>query len=156
MYVQWLASIVHGVERAACCSFRFFQSTGKVIFHHGNSFSSVAFVPSKLVLLCISFVKMSSTTNSCSCFRAGAIVFLKALQVLSAGNLGQLYGSRASKMHLPGLDTSCKIRKSFSGRHLRYLTCQFFFVEYRKKLNRLESSLPKFDLLIAVSTWNTF
>ena len=138
MYVQWLASTLRGVEKPPRCSFSLFQFSRYSYFPPWNTLSSIAFVPSHpLVLLCFSIVKMSPTTSSCSRFRVGAIVFVKASQVLSAGDLGRLFGSKAPKMYLPGLVTHCEIRESSGGRHLRYMTCRFFLGGVQEKIKEV-------------------
>ena len=86
---------------------------------------------------------MSLTTISYSYFCVGKIVFVKASQVLSAGDLGLLNSSRAPKIYITGLITHCEIRESSGGRLLRYLTCHFFLGGVQEKLKEVDIQCTK-------------
>eukprot|EP00977_Amphora_coffeiformis_P021506 scaffold9408_cov99-Amphora_coffeaeformis.AAC.2 len=58
---------------------------------------------------------MSQASDLATRFRVGSILFVKASQVLHAGDLGRYYGSRAAKMWLPGRVNACDIKESKGG-----------------------------------------
>jgi len=70
-------------------------------------------------------------------FSVGAIVFVKANQVLHAGDLGRMFGSKASSMWIPGRVNHCDSKVSKNGRAMRYVTCSFFIGGLQEKIKEV-------------------
>ena len=157
MYVQWHASMFCGVKNPPCCSFSLFQSSSKFTFHHGNTLSSIAFVPSHpFVLFCYSIVKMSLTTSSCSCFHVGELYFLKHYRCSQQATLGSCMGPGLQKCTFQDWLPAAKSKKA-----LMIGVWDIWSVNFSRRCpeedqRRLESSVPKVNPLMAVFTWNTF